>query len=189
MKKLRLIGSIASPFARRVRIILHGRDFDFQVINVMSKEGQGELAKYSQTRRVPILIDGDKEIIDSTIMASYLLERAFSLDEQLFMKEVDEANDAAILLFQLKAYDMDQERESKLGKLLDGRLKRILTGLNERVSELTSELEPREIWLYTFLDWLSYREVENWSELKGLVEFYEKFKSRPEVSATNPRVN
>ncbi|OIQ18863.1 MAG: hypothetical protein BM556_06170 [Bacteriovorax sp. MedPE-SWde] len=188
MNKPLLIGSTASPFVRRIRILLSDREFDFKVINVMSPEGQEELAKHSNTRRVPVLIDEGKEIFDSTIMASYLLGRDFSLEEKLFMKEVDEACDAALLLFQLKMFEMDSDRSSRLGKILDGRLKRILTALNEKTSELSDDYGIRENWLYTFLDWLSYREVENWSEYKNLVTFYEVNSSRPEILETNPRV-
>jgi glutathione S-transferase len=186
MQKPILIGSNASPFVRRIRILLGERDYEFKVINVMSKEGQEELAKFSHTRRVPVYIEGDKEIFDSTIIASYILDKEFSLDEKLFMKEVDEANDAGILLFQLKVFEMDEKRETILGKSLQGRLTRILTFLDGETRKLSDELGIKEIWLYTFLDWLKFRDVQDWSTFDGLVNFYQKFTDREEIAKTAP---
>ncbi|EQC50694.1 glutathione S-transferase family protein [Bacteriovorax sp. DB6_IX] len=186
MRKPILMGSVASPFVRRIRLLLDDADYDFQIINVMSQEGQEELAKHSRTRRVPVFLDGELEIFDSPIIAAHVLRREFSLDEKLFMKEVDELTDAGLLLYQMKVFNLDPKRESKMAKIIEGRLLRILSYLNEASVELGDELGLKEIWLYTTLDWFKFRSVQDWGVYENLVKFHQKFTSNENIVKTAP---
>jgi len=186
MQKPILIGSTASPFVRRIRLLLKNTGFEFRQINVMSKEGQEELSKYGRTRRVPMYIDNEKVIFDSPIIASHILEREFDLEEKLFMKEVDEATDAGLILFQLNAFELDKNRENNFTKNIEGRLVRILEFLDSEVEKLEDTFGLKQVWLYTTLDWFKFRDVQDWSKYKNLVNFYNKFTTREDVVKTAP---
>ena len=56
---MKLLGSIASPFVRRLRMQLMDQEYEFETVNVFSEEGQKSILKYSPTLRVPIFVDGE----------------------------------------------------------------------------------------------------------------------------------
>ena len=76
-----LIGSTASPFVRRIRILFPEISVEF--IDVFSDTGQSRLKSLGPIRKVPVLIDGDKKVFDSNIIYQYLTNKPRDIEEQI----------------------------------------------------------------------------------------------------------
>jgi glutathione S-transferase len=77
-RKMRLFSGPLSMFGAKVQIALHEKNIDFELIMVpfTMKEGYApkhpEVLRINPKRQVPVLIDGDLEIFDSTQIFEYL---------------------------------------------------------------------------------------------------------------------
>lgn len=70
-----LIGNHVSPYARKALIALDLKGVDYEVDPIVPFYGTDEFTKLSPLRRIPVLIDGDVVINDSTIICEYLDEK------------------------------------------------------------------------------------------------------------------
>lgn len=158
---MRLIGSTASPYVRRIRILLHqmDKDFDFEKLNVFSDEDLKQLQKFSPTNRVPVLIDGETIVWDSFLITEYLLKIDINLEikKELFL--INEMTDSGIQVFQQKKFDIDPEAKNIFSH---NNLKRISQVLLHFENSLPKE-ELVKMWLYCTLDWFNFRGVLPWS--------------------------
>jgi glutathione S-transferase len=77
-RKMRLFSAALSMFGAKVQIAAHEKDIDFELVMVpfTQKEGYApkhpEVLRVNPKRQVPVLIDGDLEIFDSTQIFEYL---------------------------------------------------------------------------------------------------------------------
>ena len=77
-RKMRLFSGPLSMFGAKVQIAAHEKDIDFELVMVpfTQKEGYSpkhpEVLRINPKRQVPVLIDGDLEIFDSTQIFEYL---------------------------------------------------------------------------------------------------------------------
>lgn len=187
---MKLIGSKASPYVRRIRIMLGGKSKDFENIDVFSPKGQERLLEFGPLRRVPILIDGDKTLFDSYLITEYLSGEKFSQDlkQRLFM--VNEANDSGIHLLQFKRFGLDESWENNLSKSHQKRITDVLNIFNDRYEndKLKEEFEIEQQWLYCLLDWLEFREIIVWKDNhQHLTSFYNIHKDKDILKQTDPR--
>jgi glutathione S-transferase len=61
-----------SPFCIKVRAVLHLKDLPYEVVEVLPLLTQHQVERASGQRRVPVLVDGDTTVADSTEIALYL---------------------------------------------------------------------------------------------------------------------
>jgi glutathione S-transferase len=182
MNKLKLYGSIASPFARRIRIRLLNQKYDFIKINVFDENDIKELEKHSPTRRIPILKDGDRTIWDSYLITEYIDKDILKNKQDLFL--INEMTDAGIQLFQLRKFEIDKDDINIFSKNNIKRINNILSYFNSK--DLNDELTKE--WLFCTLDWFLFREVYDWSTFKKLKEFFEANKTLEKYKKTDPRI-
>ena len=71
----RVIGSYLSPYVRKVLVSLEMKGVPYQVDPIVPFYGNDEFEKLSPLRRVPVLIDDQVSISDSTVICEYLEER------------------------------------------------------------------------------------------------------------------
>ena len=77
-RKMRLFSGPLSMFGAKVQIAAHEKNIDFELVMVpfTMKEGYApkhpEILRINPKRQVPVLIDGDLEIFDSTQIFEYL---------------------------------------------------------------------------------------------------------------------
>jgi glutathione S-transferase len=69
-----IIGSFVSPYVRKVLACLNLKHVAFEVDPITPFFGNDEFERLSPLRRIPVLIDGDLEVRDSTIICEYLDE-------------------------------------------------------------------------------------------------------------------
>jgi glutathione S-transferase len=67
-----IIGSFVSPYVRKVLACLNLKDVAYVVDPITPFFGDDEYQRLSPLRRIPVLIDGDFSVSDSTVIASYV---------------------------------------------------------------------------------------------------------------------
>jgi len=72
---LRIIGNHVSPYARKVFLALDHKGIDYEIDPIVPFFGGDEFTRLNPLRRIPVLIDGDLVIPDSTVICEYLDDR------------------------------------------------------------------------------------------------------------------
>ena len=67
-----IIGSFVSPYVRKVLACLNLKGVDYEIDPITPFFGNDEFERLSPLRRIPVLIDGDFSISDSSIICAYL---------------------------------------------------------------------------------------------------------------------
>ena len=73
-RPLTIIGSFVSPYVRKVLACLNLKGLAFEVDPITPFFGNDEYERLSPLRRIPILVDGDLSVSDSTVICEYLDE-------------------------------------------------------------------------------------------------------------------
>lgn len=71
---VRIIGSYLSPYTRKALVVLDLKKIPYTIDPMIAFYGNDEFSRMSPIRRVPVLIDGDTTVTDSTIVIEYLEE-------------------------------------------------------------------------------------------------------------------
>ena len=71
---MKIIGSFVSPYVRKVLACMHLKGLAYQVDPITPFFGNDEFERLSPLRRIPVLIDGDFSVSDSTVICEYLDE-------------------------------------------------------------------------------------------------------------------
>lgn len=69
-----IVGSPVSPYVRKVLIVLHLKGLEYEIDPITPFYGNDEFSRLSPLRRIPLLINGDLVVNDSTAIAEYLDE-------------------------------------------------------------------------------------------------------------------
>lgn len=69
-----VIGSFVSPYVRKVLACIELKGLDYQVDPITPFFGNDEFTRMSPLRRIPVLIDGETILSDSTVICAYLDE-------------------------------------------------------------------------------------------------------------------
>jgi glutathione S-transferase len=72
--ELTLIGSYLSPYVRKVLVCLHLKGLRYAIDPIVPFFGNEAFARLNPVRRIPVLIDGDLAVSDSTVICEYLDE-------------------------------------------------------------------------------------------------------------------
>lgn len=70
-----IIGNHGSPYVRKVLAALNMKGLDYEVDPIVPFYGGDRFTELSPLRRIPVLIDGDLVVHDSTVICEYLDER------------------------------------------------------------------------------------------------------------------
>lgn len=73
-KPLTVIGSFVSPYVRKVLACLHLKGLAYEIDPITAFFGNEEFERLSPLRRIPVLIDGDLALTDSSVICAYLDE-------------------------------------------------------------------------------------------------------------------
>ena len=71
---MKIIGSFVSPYVRKVLACLELKGLGYQVDPITPFFGNDEFERLSPLRRIPVLIDGDVTLCDSSVICAYLDE-------------------------------------------------------------------------------------------------------------------
>lgn len=73
---LTLISATPSPWARKVRIILHEKDVEFELLNDIPWSGETCVPRHNPLEKLPILLTEDGPIYESRLIVEWI-ERRF----------------------------------------------------------------------------------------------------------------
>lgn len=71
---MKIIGSYVSPYVRKVLACLALKGLDYEIDPITPFYGGEEFDRLSPLRRIPVLVDGDLTLCDSTVICAYLDE-------------------------------------------------------------------------------------------------------------------
>ena len=71
---MKIIGSFVSPYVRKVLACLELKGLGYQVDPITPFFGNDQFERLSPLRRIPVLIDGDVTLCDSSVICAYLDE-------------------------------------------------------------------------------------------------------------------
>lgn len=72
---LTIIGTYVSPYARKVLAALHFKNIPYRVDPIVGFFGDDAFSRLSPLRRIPVLVDEQVTLCDSTVICEYLEER------------------------------------------------------------------------------------------------------------------
>lgn len=72
---VRILGSYVSPYVRKVLAVLELKNIPYEVDPIVAFYADDEFSKISPLRRIPVLIDDQISLTDSTVICEYLDER------------------------------------------------------------------------------------------------------------------
>lgn len=139
------------PYGMKVRIVLAEKDMDCDVVTVDLQSGQHrqiEFLKLNPFGRVPVLVDEDCVIYDSTIINEYLDDeypepalRPAASDERARVRLLEDYADTA---FTLPAMALQSELAKAPGARDEARVKAARDVVIRSLEMLNRELEDRE---------------------------------------------
>ena len=71
---MKIIGSYVSPYVRKVLACLALKGLDYEIDPITPFFGNDEFTRMSPLRRIPVLVDGDLVLCDSSVICAYLDE-------------------------------------------------------------------------------------------------------------------
>jgi len=72
MKPLLIVGSYLSPYVRKVLVCLELKGIAYEVDHLVPFFGNDRFSELSPLRRIPVLVDGDLVLTDSSVICQYL---------------------------------------------------------------------------------------------------------------------
>ena len=203
---MKLIGSAASPYVRKVRVVMAEKRLDYQFVIEDVWSADTTISSSNPLGKVPCLImDGSEAMFDSRVIVEYLdtlspvgklipqqsRERA---EVKTWEALADGVMDAGLLL-RMEAtwvHRADSERsqawmDRQRGKINNG-IAAMAKGLADKPFCSGIHLSLSDIAVGCVLGWLDYRfpEIDWRADHANLVKLYDKLMLRPSFADTKP---
>lgn len=203
---MKLIGSAASPYVRKVRVVMAEKRLDYQFVIEDVWSADTTISSANPLGKVPCLImDGSEAMFDSRVIVEYLdtlspvgklipqqsRERA---EVKTWEALADGVMDAGVLwrLEATWAHRADGERseawmDRQRGKVLTG-IAAMAKGLGDKPFCSGIHLSLSDIAVGCALGWVGYRfpEIDWRADHANLVKLYDKLMLRPSFADTQP---
>lgn len=203
---MKLIGSAASPYVRKVRVVMAEKRLDYQFVIEDVWSADTTISSANPLGKVPCLImDGSEAMFDSRVIVEYLdtlspvgklipqqsRERA---EVKTWEALADGVMDAGVLwrLEATWAHRADGERsqawiDRQRGKVLGG-IAAMAKGLGDKPFCSGIHLSLSDIAVGCALGWVGHRfpEIDWRSDYTNLARLYDKLMLRPSFADTKP---
>tara|TARA_R110000868_G_scaffold117600_15_gene312518 strand:+ start:23648 stop:24235 length:588 start_codon:yes stop_codon:yes gene_type:complete len=194
MKRYTLIGSITSPYVRRLRIAMDGLDFDFKAMMIFDQTQRIEFKKITPVLKIPVLQihEGDqvRNVYDSRVIYNYLNKKHWqhdlSLEQENILTIIDGVNDSLVILYSMSLSGMKIEEDKRF---IMAQRERVIEGFDVLDQHWASEStwDYPSISLYCLIDWAIFRELVQIDRWPNLTQFHQTMSNQPAVKETNPR--
>jgi glutathione S-transferase len=201
---MKLIGSLASPYTRIIRVLCAELNlpYEFEVTSPFGKltsDQQDTIRNHNPLLRVPILIDGDLEIFESRIIATYLLTKSrqqahlrinapLTIHEENILSTIYGALDAGITQFMFQKSDSELNPDKGYFIQLKNRINSSLQWIDKAIAEKDGEfgkfLGFPEIVLMCCLEWFEKRAIVDWHPFVGITAVHAQFKESVSLVST-----
>lgn len=188
---MKLIGSGTSPYVRRIRLLLGNRDYEFASLDIYGAD-RDELRRHNPALKVPMLIDGERAVYDSRVIARYLAEKfdhaPLDWDQENQLTLIDAANDSMVTLALSKRSGLDISNEVMFYRLQHERIARSIDALAEQAAAGAFDgWHYPTICLFCLVDWAEMRDLFDFSGHPALLDARERHRDQPMVAETDPR--
>ncbi|PKF63674.1 glutathione S-transferase [Psychromonas sp. psych-6C06] len=187
---MKIYGSFTSPFVRHCRIALLETELSCEFIETDATQS----ATISPTKKVPLLVDGDLTLTDSSSILRYLREKSGTgfmadiVDFELF-NMTNTVMDASVNIFFLEKFDNITAEQSQYLSRQKARVLSGLEALNEAPINAQLPLSDGLIRLACFLDWGIYRERINLKALTNLTRLLDVARTDKNFIKTAPPID
>lgn len=195
-----LYGSQASPYVRRIRMLLENSSYHFEQVDVYTDDKRAEFAKISPIKKLPVLVDNGKTIFDSHVICQYLLQQpgrhgisselspVIPIEQHNIISAIDAAIDSLIILLQTKRSGLEIDPERLICRLQLERVPDCLHWLNQQADNgAFDEWHFPTIALISALGWITFRDLYDTGAYTALIAAAEKFSERDIVKITAPQ--
>lgn len=197
--KIRLYGTVTSPYVRRVRIVAEELGLEYVLLETASAEGQAKLREQTPIWKAPAAeIDG-QIVFDSHTITELLLVRANSsvlpplaaddIAARNAINAADGALDGLINAFNLAKDGVTPDKASYVQKQ-HARAESSLRWLDKEIPESWTgdkqQLGLAEVVLGSSLAWMRFRDVYPVARHPRLVKVLEALERRPSFVNTQP---
>lgn len=188
-----LIGSLTSPYARRLRLYLDGVTYKFETINYLDGRDDARLASLNPIKRIPVLIVNGKALWESRVIYNFLQrdlgKSALSFEEENAVSAIDALQDLLIQTFLMQRVGHSIDRNNPYFIRHSERHRLILDYL---VSEIKAGRFQRwdypAMSLYSLADWAIFRNCYNLENLpQEIKNFVDERRNLPFVPESDPR--
>ncbi|MBB1273035.1 MULTISPECIES: glutathione S-transferase family protein [Psychromonas] len=185
---MELYGSYTSPFVRHCRIAFLQTELDFKFIEIDATQS----AELSPTKKVPLLIDCELQLTDSTSILTHIYEVA----GEEFLNDVEEVElyhmantllDAYVNLFMLAKFDGITPEKSIYLTRQQQRIESGLVAINNKKFSQALPLTHAEVRLAAFVDWATYRELLSLNDYPHLQQLLTLANTDPIFVETAPK--
>ncbi|GHF77337.1 glutathione S-transferase family protein [Thalassotalea marina] len=190
---MKLLGSTTSPFVRRLRTYLEGKDYQFVNLDIFAEADRKYLTENNPALKVPALIDNEQCIYDSRVIFRYLAEKyneqPLSWQQENLLTLIDSVNDSLVSTLILKRSNIDTMQDALFFNLQRERIDTVLKVLDDEAAKGSfTQWHYPSICLWCLLDWAQFRELTDWRHYSHLSQFFELNASRTILAETDPRI-
>lgn len=189
---MQLFGSVASPFVRRLRLLLVDQPYEFISLNIFESAGRETLVRLNPTRKVPMLQDGEFVIFDSGVIFRYLCQKlqlpALSWSDENRLTLINAVNDSLVEILLCQRSGFDTNSGKLFFNLQHERIGGTLQVLEQQAAEgQFAKWDYLAISLYCLVDWIAFRQLVDLSPYPALQTFCANAQNQPGVAQTDPR--
>jgi len=186
---MKIYGSLTSPFVRHCRIALLETELQCEFIEV----DVAQSAQLSPTKKVPLLVDGDLTLSDSSSILRYLRQKSGAscledINDFEMFNMTNTVMDACINVFYLEKLDNITLDKSSYLTRQNARVLSGLKALNELPIEAQLPLSDGLIRLACFLDWGVFRERIDLKTLTNLTRLLDVARTDASFIKTVPPI-
>ena len=201
---MKLLASLASPYTRKVRIVLAEKkiDCDMELVDVAPVDNP--VNRHNPLGKIPtLLLDDGTALYDSRVIVEFLdgkspISRLIpdDLRDRVAVRRLEALADGVLDAGLLVRYESLRAENERSQAWTDKQLARMKRGMAQMASEVAERpwchgerYSLADIALGCCLGWLDFRKpggVDWLAEYPGLARHYEKLKARPAFADTAP---
>jgi glutathione S-transferase len=183
-----LIGSLTSPFVRRIRMLMENIPYELKEIDIFNQDGMVELNTMNPVNQIPVLIDGENKIWDSRQIFNYLnlLHKLHNMDweDENLLTVIDGAMNSGVALILLKRSGVDINQPMMYVDRQKRRIESVLDYLKPFMQKEGLNWNFHSMSLYAFLDWAQFRQITNLQNRPECLAFLRHHADRSIVQKT-----
>ena len=203
---MKLLASLASPYTRKVRIVLAEKkiDCDMELVDVAPVDNP--VNRHNPLGKIPtLLLDDGTALYDSRVIVEFLdgkspISRLIpdDLRDRVAVRRLEALADGVLDAGLLVRYESLRPENERSQAWTDKQLARMKRGMAQMASEVAERpwchgerYSLADIALGCCLGWLDFRKpggVDWLAEYPGLAKHYEKLKARPAFADPAPQL-
>lgn len=192
---MKLYGSNASPYVRRLRMLLAETDYDFQVVNVFGEDREA-IKKVNPTLKIPMFedekLEGTNVLYDSGLVYRFLVEQygfeALSFAEQNYLAVIDACNESLVNMMIMRRSGIDTTEDKLYFNIQRERQQVSFDLLEQEVGKGTfANWNYLAISLLVLVEWARFRELFDFANYPNLTAFVAQNQQQTGVQETAPK--